>query len=220
MRRALVLGALAMLAIGCGGRALSIRPSARSFTPDDYDDLYGDWTRDSDDFAFDRLQDVLHVTATFEAWEFRWAYVTRYAADYSLDTDERTALLRSTLADAEQRHRFFVTMVGNQYRLSDLTDERGAWRVLLVDAEGRQTSPIEITRLRRPGAAERVYFPSINVQRHTYRIAFPTQHPDGMPVISPDAEEVRLRFTGAEGAVDLTWELDPAAAAGPPPTVE
>ncbi|MBX3275333.1 MAG: hypothetical protein KF729_34020 [Sandaracinaceae bacterium] len=203
--------ALAIALAGCGSRALPMRPSARSFTPDDYPRLYGDWTRGSNEFAFDRLEDVLHVTATFESWEFRWAYVVRYAADYSLATHDRTRLLRSTLADAQERHRFFVTMVGNRYRESDLTDPGSAWRVLLVDPAGRQTRPVEVTRLRRPGAAERVYFPSVSVQRHTFRVAFPTQHEDGTPVIAPDAREVVLRFTGAEGTVDLRWELDPSA---------
>lgn len=212
MRRIAIVLFVASLA-GCGPRALSMRPASRSFTPGDYSSIYADWTRTSDEFAFDRLEDILHVTATFEAWEFRWAYVVRYASDYSLRTDERTRLLRSTLADAQERHRFFVTMVGNRYRESDLTDERTAWRVLLVDSEGRQTRPVEVTRLRRPGATERIYFPTVSVHRHTFRVAFPTQHEDGTPVIAPNAREIVLRITGAEGAVDLRWGLDPDAPA-------
>lgn len=206
---------LALLALGCGARLLPIRPSPRSFTPGDYERIYADWTRETDEFSFGRLEDVLHVTATFESWEFRWAYVVRYAADYSLRTEERTRLLRSTLADAQERHRFFVTMLGNRYRESDLTDDRSAWRVLLIDEDGRQTRPIEITRIRRPGAAERVYFPSVSEQRHTFRIAFPTQHRDGTPVIAPDARFIVLRFTGAEGTVDLRWDFDPDAPGDP-----
>ena len=177
---AALLAALTLAA--CGTTAVSIRPAARSFTPDDYDDIYGRWTRAEDEFAFGRLEDILHVTATFESWEFRWAYVIRYAADYALQTE--------------------------------------AWRVLLVDASGRQVRPIEVTHLRRPGAAERVYFPSISVHRQTFRIAFPTQHPDGTPVISPDDSHVVLRFTGAEGRVDLRWDIDASAPAAPPLVIE
>lgn len=207
--------ALVLVAAGCGARALPIRPASRSFTAGDYERIYTDWSRANDEFAFGRLEDILHVTATFESWEFRWAYVVRYATDYSLGTEERTRLLRSTLSDAQERHRFFVTMVGSRYHESDLTDERSAWRVLLVDQNGRQTQPIEVTRIRRPGAAERVYFPSISEQRHTFRIAFPTQHQDGTPVITPDARYIVLRFTGAEGAVDLRWDFDPNAPSDP-----
>lgn len=207
--------AIVLALTACAGRALPMRPSSRSFTESDYERIYADWTRETDEFSFSRLEDVLHVTATFESWEFRWAYVVRYAADFSLRPEERTRLLRSTLGDAQQRHRFFVTMVGNRHRESDLTDDRSAWRVLLVDEHGRQTRPIEITRIRRPGAAERVYFPSVSPQRHTYRIAFPTQHRDGTPVIGPDATYIILRFTGAEGTVDLRWDFDPDAPSDP-----
>ena len=212
----IALALSAFVLVGCGSRALPIRPSSRTFTADDYSRLYEDWTRSSDEFEFGRLEDILHVTATFESWEFRWAYVVRYAADYSLSTEERTRLLRSSLADAQQRHRFFVTMVGNRYSESDITDDRSAWRVLLLDPDGRQSRPVEVLRIRRPGAAERVYFPSVSSHRHTYRIAFPTQHDDGTPTIASDAEAVTLRFTGAEGAVDLRWTLDPDAPADSP----
>ena len=64
-------------------------------------------------------------------------------------------------------------------------------------------------------ASRPLIFPSINPQRHVFRIAFPTQHPDGTPVIPPGAGEVRIRFTGAEGTVDLRWELDPDAPSEP-----
>ncbi|MCZ7686495.1 MAG: hypothetical protein M5U28_50170 [Sandaracinaceae bacterium] len=123
--------------------------------------------------------------------------------------------MRSSLTDAQERHRFFVTMLGNRYRESNLTDERSAWRVLLIDEHGRQTRPIEVERIRRPGAAERVYFPSVSTQRQTFRVAFPTQHRDGTPVIAPDARYLVLRFTGAEGTVDLRWDLDPNAPSDP-----
>ncbi|MCC6877435.1 MAG: hypothetical protein IT378_24225 [Sandaracinaceae bacterium] len=217
-RRAPLVLALAAL-LACGGPALHIRPSARSFTPEDYERVYQSWTREADEFAFGRLESMIHVTATFESWEFRWAYVVRYASDYSLRTEERTRLLRSSLADAQERHRFLVTLAGNIFRESDLTDERSAWRVLVVDADGRQSRPIEVQRLRRPGAAERVYFPSVSPQRQIFRIAFPTQHRDGTPVIAPDARHVLLRFTGPEGRVDLRWDFSPAPGNDAPPVL-
>lgn len=215
MRKAGWALAVSLALVGCAGRALPMQPTSRAFTPSDYERIYRDWTRDTSNFSFSRLQDVLHVTATFESWEFRWAYVVRYASDFGLSIEERTALLRASLGDALERHRFFVTLVGNRYRESDLTDERSAWRVLLIDQEGRAVRPVEIVRVRRVSAAERVYFPSVSLQRHTFRIAFPTQHRDGTPVIAPDATEVVLRFTGAEGTVDLRWELEPSVPADP-----
>ena len=207
--------ALTVLTSGCGSALLTMHESPRSFTANDYDDVYEAWTRDADDFAFGRLSDVLHVDATFESWEFRWAYVVRYASDHGLTTDARTQLLRASLADAQQHHRFFVTLVGSDWRESDLTSERTAWRVQLVDDRGRATAPIEIEKIERPGADERMYFPSISTQRMAFRIVFPGTHDDGTPTIPPESPFVVLRFTGALGVVDLKWEFSRSA---PEPT--
>lgn len=213
MRLALTL--LVLATAGCGGQAISLAPQARSFTWRDYEGVYEAWTREADEFEFGSLSDVLNVTATFQSWEFRWGYVVRYAHDYSLSTEARTEMLRASLADAEQHHRFFVTLSGTNYRESDLTREESAWRVLLVDQRGAQTVPIEVEKVE-PTAAEKIYFPSISPFRHAYRIVFPAFRPDGSPTIPPDATFVILRFTGARGTVDLRWEF----ASGPtaPPT--
>lgn len=200
---ALVLGVA-----GCGATYVPMREGTRAFTADDYGAQYGRWTRSADEFEFGRLAEILHVTATFQAWEFRWAYVVRYAQDHSFTTEERTRLLEESLADARSRHRFFFTMAVAQWRDGDLTGPQSDWRVLLVDSTGRQSEPVELTRIQRPSADQRTYFPSINRQRHTYRIAFPTQMADGTPTISEGAEHVILRFAGSAGTVDLKWEIE------------
>lgn len=200
-------------AAGCATQKVSMRSGPRAFTESDYERVYSAWTREAHPFAFGRLADVLDATATFESWEFRWAYVVRYAHDHALPTESRTALLRTTLEDASAHHRFFVTLIGTDWRESDLTSERSAWRVLLVDEAGRVTAPLEIERIERPTPAERIYFPSITPQRQTFRIVFPATHADGTATIAPDTRVIVLRFTGAQGTVDLRWELDTAEGA-------
>ena len=211
--RALVVSATLTGALvgttACGGTAaLSMRPAPRAFTPEDYERLYAAWTRDENGFELSKLQDTLHVSATFQSWEHRWAYIVRYASDYSLDTAERTELLRASLADAETTHRFFVTIAGHDWRESDLTSERAAWRVVLVDDRGATIAPTELVRVPRPGANERGYY-HITPFRQAFRLAFPARRPDGSSTIAPDAHRITLRFTGPEGTVDLVWELEP-----------
>jgi hypothetical protein len=207
-RRGLV--ALTMLLAACAATPISLRQGPRAFTARAYEDVYDAWTRSEADFAWRELSDVLKVSATFESWEFRWAYVVRYAHDYSLDTEARDEMLRTTLEDARRHHRFFVTLIGERYREADLTSPNSAWRVLLLDEEGQQTPPQEIERVRRPSVAERVYFPSVSHHRQTFRIMFPAIRDDGLPSIPPDAERVVLLFTGARGRVELEWKLEPA----------
>jgi len=216
LRGASLLVLLALLD-GCGTATVSLREGPRSFTEADYEDVYAAWSRDDDDFDWGQLRSVLHVTATYESWEFRWGYVVRYAADHSLDTDARTALLRASLDDARENHRFFVTLAGEDWRQANLTSARSAWRVLLVDDRGNQIAPAGLERLRRPSAAESAYFPTVSPQRQAFRITFPARRPDGSPTIPLDSRHLILRFTGALGRVDLRWELDPVPDPGEGP---
>lgn len=214
MRSRLLPASIFVLVLaGCGASRVPMRESTRAFTASDYEGVYGRWTRAADDFEFGRLAEVVHVTATFESWEFRWAYVVRYAADHSFSTEERTRLLEESLEDARTRHRFFVTFAAPNWRESDITGRQSDWRVLLVDGTGRQVEPVELTRVGRASADQRIYFPSITRQRHIYRIAFPAAHEDGTPTIPPDADHVLLRFASAKGTVDLRWDLERATEA-------
>ena len=213
MSRGHVLGlglalSAALAAAACDAPRVSLVTSPRAFTEGDYGSIYGRWTRSADEFDFGRLGEVLHVTATFESWEFRWAYVVRYAHDHSFTTDERTHLLEESLADAEARHRFFVTLGLPIYREADLTGALSDIRVLLVEPSGRQFEPVEMTRINRGAADTRRYFPSIHRQRHIFRIAFPTVGDDGAPTIPHEADHVVLRFASAAGTVDLRWDLE------------
>jgi hypothetical protein len=205
--RTLAVVLLASSGAGCAATAVSLAEGPRAYTDTDYDRVYRRWTRAQTTFAWSRMTDVLHVTATFESWEFRWAYVVRYAHDYGFDANARDEMLRASLGDAQQRHRFFVTLAGDKFRENNLAATQSAWRVLLVDEEGQTAEPIEIDRVRRPTPTEQVYFPSVNPHRAVFRIVFPTRAADGTPTIRPESRRVRLRFTGARGTVDLEWAI-------------
>jgi len=200
------VAALILLA-ACAAPVLTLEPSAREYTASNYEEVYERWTRTARPFDFGRLSTVLNLTATFESREFRWAYVVRYARDFGLTVDARNALLAESLSDAGRYHRFFVTLGGSHPRDLNLSDEGGAWRVLLMDDRGRQTRAMEIQHVRRATPAERRYFPSISSQRQAFRLVFPVQHEDGYPSLPREALFAVLRFTGSEGQVDLKWEF-------------
>jgi hypothetical protein len=200
---------VAGLIVACAAPIVTLSPSPQSFTPNDYERVYELWTREAAPFDFGSLRSVLYATATFESRQFRWAYVVRYGHDFGLSTDARNAMLQATLADAEQHHRFLVTLGGTHFRELDLTTERGAWRVLLVDDRGRQSRPVEIQKVQRPTPAERNYFPSVGPFRQAFRLVFPVIHEDGYPTLAPESAFALLRFTGPEGHVDLQWDFRP-----------
>jgi hypothetical protein len=57
------------------------------------------WTRTESLTSMSALDNFLTATATYESWDFRWAYVVRYAEDYRLSVDQTHALLQSSLAE-------------------------------------------------------------------------------------------------------------------------
>ncbi|MFT3921921.1 MAG: hypothetical protein QM778_05250 [Myxococcales bacterium] len=193
--------------VACAAPVVSLSPPPKSFTPDEYPDVYERWTRTLHPFDFGEMRSVLHAAATFESREFRWAYVVRYADDFELPTDARNAMLAASMADADEHHRFFVTIGGGKPREMDLTDAEGAWRVLLMDDRGRMVRPLEIQPLGGGTASEKAYFPAVSPFRRAFRVVFPAFHEDGQPTIPPEALFAVLRFTGPEGQLDLKWEF-------------
>ena len=101
--------------------------------PSDYERVLSRWTRTEHLITLSALDDLLTVTATFESWDFRWAYTVRYAHDYQLSAEQSQKLLDEALADTRARHRFFVALYGNNRKYIDLNAPQSAWNVRLVD---------------------------------------------------------------------------------------
>jgi hypothetical protein len=213
--------ALALACAACSDPKVSLRTGPREFVASQYTQILSRWTRSKSLLTLAELDDLLTVTATYESWEFRWAYVVRYAQDFRLTVEQRRVLLEKTLAETQERHNFYVALYGANRRWTDLSRPNSAWIVRLIDSDGNETAPTTIEIIPKPGAIERTYFPYTSVWRQAFRIQFPKTASDGRPTIAPDASWIGLRFAGAEGNEELHWELDKSqpganALAGPP----
>ncbi len=205
-RRAVALG-LSLALVACGDPRVSLRTGPREFVASQYSQILARWTRTKSLLTLAELDDLLTVTATYESWEFRWAYVVRYAQDFRLTVEQRRVLLDKTLALTQEHHNFYVALYGANRRWTDLTRPNSAWIVRLIDSDGNETAPSTIEIIPKPGAIERTYFPYTSVWRQAFRLQFPKTTANGRPTISPDAAWVGLRFAGAEGNEELRWEL-------------
>lgn len=203
-------GAIAMLflLIACATPEVTLTQGARQYTPSDYERILSRWTRSEDLITLRALDNILTVTATFESWDFRWAYSVRYARDYQLSEEQTQALIDRALDDARHSHQFFVALYGTQRKYSDLATPLAAWTVKLVDDRGNETAPEAIAPIAKPGPVERTYFPYASVWRKVFRIRFPVTTPTG-PSIAPDARDVALRFVGPLGIEELHWSFAP-----------
>jgi len=203
-----VLPLLGASASACADPKVSLGTGPREYTDSDYAQVLERWTRSKSLVTLGELETPLTVTTTFESWDFRWAYVVKYASDYRLTVEQRRSLLERTLAETRASHRFYVALYGTKPRWSDLTRPYSAWIVRLIDEEGNETAPSSIDYIVRPGPLEKIYFPYSTVFRNVFRVTFSTTTPDGRATISPHARWFGLRFAGAEGNEELRWEIE------------
>jgi hypothetical protein len=194
----------------CAEPKVSLATGPREYVPSDYPQVLKKWTRDESLVQLSELDDKLTVTATYESWDFRWAYVVRYAADYRLTVDQRRELLERTLRETEDDHEFYVALYGTNWRWTDLSRPTSAWIVRLIDDQGNETAPAKITLIVKPGPLERRYFPYTTVWRSAFRLRFPRFSGDGRPSIADGARWFGLRFAGAEGNEELRWDVAPS----------
>ena len=203
---------VASLLGGCADPKVSMSTGPREYTDNDYAQVLERWTRTKSLVALSELDNLLTVTATFESWDFRWAYVVKYANDYRLTVEQRRMLLEKTLAETQDSHRFYVALYGTNVRWADLTRANSSWIVRLIDDEGNETAPLSIELITRPGPLEKRYFPYSTVWRNVFRIKFPTTTPSGQATIGSDVRWFGLRFAGAEGNEELRWEISETGA--------
>lgn len=203
------LALLAMLALtGCGEPRVALGGGTREYVAADYEQVFRRWTREDQVLSLAELENLLTVAATFESYDFRWAYVIRYSEDYRLTIEERRALMQKTLDESKEVHSFYVALYGANWRWTDLSRANSAWTVRLIDSSGDETAPVKIELIPKPAALERAYFPYTSVWRQVFRIRFPTQAV-GRPTIADDAEWFGLRFAGVEGGNgELRWSVE------------
>lgn len=208
MRRscsALFLAAYSIL--GCTQPTVDLRDGPREYVATDYEMVLRQWTRSEQLTNVSQMDNVLTVTATYESWDFRWAYVVRYAEDYRLTVDQRHDLLQRSLAETRDHHSFYVALYAQKHKWNDLTAREPAWIVRLIDDEGAETAPTKIEMIKKPNAIELTYFPYTTPWRSAFRIQFPRVRPDGRPTLSNAARWFGLRFAGAQGNDELVWEI-------------
>jgi hypothetical protein len=207
-RCAFALAPIALALVACAEPKVSMAPGTREYVATDYPQVLKRWTRSQSLIVVSELDDLLTVTSTYESWDFRWAYVVRYAQDYRLTVEQRRTLLDHTLAETHDVHQFYVALYGTNRRWTDLTRPNTAWIVRLIDDQGDEAAPSTIDAIVKPGALERTYFPYTTVWRQAFRIRFPRISAEGRPTIAPDAKWFGLRFAGAEGNEELRWDIE------------
>jgi hypothetical protein len=174
----------------------------RSYVSNDYGDTYERWTRH--DFASHDVEKALEVWATFKSWDFREAYVERYATTYSLSDADRTTLRNAQRDAFHKAYEFHVTAQSANYKWNDLEKSSSPWRVTLLDALGHELQPeggVKVEKL--PDAYEREFFPAKTPFSRTYSIRFVAGA--GSEFVGIKSGAITLRFASPLGRIELSW---------------
>ena len=178
----------------------------RDYLAKDYDGVFERWTRH--DVAQHDVDIALEVWATFKSWDFREAYIERYASVYSLSDVDCATLRQAQLEAFHNAYEFSVAALSAEYRWNDLEKSSSAWRVSLVDALGHELSPDEVKVEKLPDAYGREFFPTPKpfekAFTKTYRIRF-TAPPSG-DFAGLKSGAIKLRIASPIGRVELLWQ--------------
>ncbi|MDX2021645.1 MAG: hypothetical protein SF187_15485 [Deltaproteobacteria bacterium] len=179
---------------------------SRHFLPSDYPAIFNRWTRHAR-FVSANEGTVIEMWGTLKSWEFREAYVERYAETYALSGDEKSALMASELKKSRAVYEFHLTVQTSDYRSNDLEKRDSAWRLSLVDGTGDELFPSEVEFLRLPIPYEETFFPEKTSFSRAYTATFEHEKPDqGSAFGGAATGELTLRVRGPLGGVELTWQ--------------
>ena len=84
---------------------------------------------------------ALEAWIIFKSWDFREAYVERYAALYSLSEADKQALRVAQLEAAKTSYEFNIAAQSAVYKWNDLEKRNSPWRISLVDGLGHELLP-------------------------------------------------------------------------------
>ena len=177
--------------------------TSRNYIAADYNDIYERWTRH--DFVMHDVEKAMEVWATFKSWDFREAYVERYASVYSLSEADRSKLRAGQLSALHDAYEFNLTAQSANYKWNDLEKANSPWRVTLIDALGHElpleTAVIKVQKL--PDAYEREFFPAKTPFTKTYSLRFvPPANTDFAGIKSGS---IVLRIASPIGRIELSW---------------
>ena len=175
----------------------------RNYVATDYNDVHERWTRH--DYVSRDVEKALEVWVTFKSWDFREAFVERYAATYSLSDADRSKLRAGQMNAFHEAVEFHVTAQSANYKWNDLEKSNSPWRVTLLDALGHELAPeaVKIKVEKLPDMYEREFFPEKTPFSKTYNVRFVAPPNSDFSGIKSGA--ITLRIAGPLGRIELTW---------------
>ncbi len=186
--------------------AVDFSEASKSYRSEDYPEVYDAWTRHAKLVA--DVGTVLEMWATLESWDFRQAFVAKYAAAYDLQDGERDALAKSEHDTARSVYEIHLVAQSTTDKWNDLERRNSTWRITLLDGTGAELSPSSIKAEKLPEIYVLEFFPRRTPFTRTYTVRFdrPSHSDGGDPFVGAASGRLVLRIASPIGKVEATWE--------------
>ncbi|MBN2572977.1 MAG: hypothetical protein JXP73_00290 [Deltaproteobacteria bacterium] len=205
LRGAVLVGCVAYAACASTrSQTVDFSENPRSYRGADYGGVHDAWTRHAK-----LVQDIgtaMEIWATFKSWEFRQAYVAKYAKVYDLADSEREALAKSQLETARAVYEIHLVAQSTNDHWNDLGSRRSPWRLTLLDGTGAELAPTTIKVEKLPDAYESEFFPSRTPFSKTYTLRFVRPEGADASFVGPPSGRLILRLASPLGKVEVAWE--------------
>ena len=201
--------AATLFGIGCRSgqpTLVDFSETSRSFLASDYPEVFRRWTR-HERLVSANEGTIIELWGTLKSWEFRDAFVEKYAQVYALSPSDKSTLLASELKKSKSVFELHLTVQTSDYRSNDLEKRESPWRLSLVDGTGDEIFKNEIESRRLPVPYEEAFFPEKTSFSRAYTVVFEREaNGEGAQFGGATSGEITLRVRGPLGGVELTWQ--------------
>ena len=201
-----LLPAMGQLA-GCRSsrpKPVDFSETPRHFDPDNYREVFDRWTRHARLVSANEGA-IIELWATLKSWEFREAYVEKYAQAYALSREDKASLRTAEMEKARSFYDFHLTVQTTDFRWKDLQKRDSTWRISLNDGTGDETFPSDVESMKLPVPYELVFFPEKTAFSRSYSVRFDKPETSEPGNAGPVSGELALRVAGPLGNVQVSW---------------
>ena len=203
--------ALIVLLAGCATYrppVVDFSEASKSYRNDDYPGAFEAWTRHGKLLQYDQydIGTAMEIWATFESWDFRQAYVAKYARVYDLADNEREQLAKSQQETARAVYEIHLVAQSTTDRWNDFDRRTSPWRITLLDGTGAELAPTSIKVEKLPEVYEYEFFPTRTLFSKTYTLRFVRPEGAGESFLGPQSGRMILRVASPIGKVEVAWE--------------
>jgi len=168
----------------------------------EYASVFDRWTRH--ERIAQGADTILEVWGTLKGWEFREAYVERYADLYNVSAPDRAAMKKNQHEADHDSVEFVVVAQCWNYKWNDFNKHNSAWKISLVDAAGHELVPDTVHLERLPDLFEREFFPTKTPFSKTYLVKFKRPKDEAL-FLGEASGSLSLRFSSPQGQAELVW---------------